>query len=208
VRVKRHAPAALRNREPILAVLARVLPPQGTVLEIASGSGEHARFFAEALPHVTWQPSDADAEARASIDAYRAEAGLPNLLGAVHLDARDAKWAVTRADAIVCINMIHIAPWAACAGLMRGAACVLPAEGILYLYGPFMRGGAHTAPSNASFDASLRASDPAWGVRDVDDVTREAEKNGLARAEIVTMPANNLSLVFRVAPRGAGPVQL
>jgi hypothetical protein len=194
---KRHAPATLRNREPILAVLARVLPPSGTVLEIASGSGEHAAFFAANLPGLVWQPSDEDEGARASIEAHRAEARLSNLRAPVRVDARDDAWDVARADAIMAINMIHIAPWSACLGLMRGAARVLPAGGVLYLYGPFRRGGAHTAASNASFDEGLRARDPAWGVRDVDDVTREAGARGLSREELVEMPANNLSVVFR-----------
>jgi len=215
--VKRHAPATLRNRDPILAVLERTLPPQGprglgrqgvanaepgaptwTVLEIASGSGEHAVYFASRLPRVTWQPSDVDDDALASIDAHRAEAGLANLAPAVRLDARAQDWPIARADAVVSINMIHIAPWEVCQGLMRGAARVLSPGGVLYLYGPFKRGGAHTAPSNAAFDASLKSRDAAWGVRDVDDVTREAGHCGFERIEIVEMPANNLSVVFRL----------
>jgi cyclopropane fatty-acyl-phospholipid synthase-like methyltransferase len=195
--VKRHAPATARNKDPILAVLERVLPREGTVLEVASGSGEHAVYFASRMPGIMWQPTDEDEGARASVDAHRADAGLANLAPALALDARSDEWPIARADAVVSINMIHIAAWAACQGLMRGAARVLSPGGVLYLYGPFKRGGTHTAPSNASFDASLRDHDPAWGVRDVDDVTREAEKNGLARVEIVEMPANNLSLVFR-----------
>ncbi len=196
--MKRHAPAALRNREPILAVLARVLPPAGVVLEIASGSGEHAAFLAGRLPGVTWQPSDADADARASIEGHRAEASLTNLLSPLAIDARTdpATWGIARADAVVCINMIHIAPWASCEGLMRGAGRLLEGGGILYLYGPFKQGGQHTAPSNASFDEGLRARDPSWGVRDLADVTREAENNRLAFVELVEMPANNLSVVF------------
>jgi cyclopropane fatty-acyl-phospholipid synthase-like methyltransferase len=198
LRVKRHAPATSRNREPILDVLARVLPKTGTVLELASGSGEHAAFLASRLPGVTWQPSDPDADARASVEAYRAEAALPNLLAPLAIDARDdaARWGLARADAIVCINMIHIAPWASCEGLMRGAGALLSPGGVLYLYGPYKQGGAHTAPSNASFDEGLRARDPAWGVRDLEAVTREAEENGLAFVEAVPMPANNLSVVF------------
>jgi cyclopropane fatty-acyl-phospholipid synthase-like methyltransferase len=206
--VKRHAPATLRNRGPILAVLERTLPlgsgvanaelGAGTVLEVASGSGEHAVYFAAHLPHLTWQPSDDDDGALASIEAHRAEAGLANLAPAVRLDARAQSWPIARADAVVSINMIHIAPWEACEGLMRGAARVLSPGGVLYLYGPFKRGGAHTAPSNAAFDASLREHDAAWGVRDVDDVTREADNCGFERIEIVEMPANNLSVVFRL----------
>jgi SAM-dependent methyltransferase len=195
--VKRHAPATLRNRDPILAVLARALPREGTVLEIASGSGEHAAYFAANLPHLVWQPSDEDAGALASIEAYRAEAALANLLAPVRLDASAPDWPLARVAAVVSINMIHIAPWAACEGLMRGAARVLGPGGVLYLYGPFKQGGAHTAPSNAAFDASLRDRDPSWGVRDVDDVTDEAKTSGFERVEIVPMPANNLSVVFR-----------
>ncbi len=194
--MKRHAPATLRNREPILDVLARVLPRSGTVLEIASGTGEHAVFFASRLAQIIWQPSDEDAEARASIELHRSEGALPNVRAPLYIDARTENWGLYEADAIVSINMIHIASWTACQGLMRGAARLLPPAGILYLYGPFRREGTHTASSNASFDDGLRARDPAWGVRDLDEVTREAEKNGLARVEVVQMPANNLSVVF------------
>jgi cyclopropane fatty-acyl-phospholipid synthase-like methyltransferase len=195
--MKRHAPATLRNRDAIFEVLARVLPPSGTVLEIASGSGEHAAYFAGKLPHLEWQPSDEDAAARASIEAYRAEAQLPNLRAPLRIDTRDDDWGITRAAAVVSINMIHVAPWSACQGLMRGAARVLPPGGVLYLYGPFRRDGAHTAPSNERFDESLHARDPTWGVRDLGEVTREAEAHGAARVEVVEMPANNLSVVFR-----------
>jgi cyclopropane fatty-acyl-phospholipid synthase-like methyltransferase len=195
--MKRHAPATKRNRDPILAVLTRVLPPEGTVLEIASGSGEHALYFAQHLPNLVWQPSDEDEEALASIEAYRRESSLANLRPAIRLDARDAAWPIDSVAAVVSINMIHIAAWSVCEGLMRGAGRVLGVGGVLYLYGPFMRGGAHTAPSNEAFDASLRARDPAWGVRNVDDVAREAHECGFVRTEIVEMPANNLSVIFR-----------
>lgn len=197
-RMKRHAPATLRNREPILAELLRFLPKTGTVLELASGSGEHAAFFAAHIPGLTWQPSDADEDARASIEAYRAEVALTNLRAPLAVDARDdaATWGLARADALVCINMIHIAPWASCEGLMRGAGRLLSPGGVLFLYGPFTQGGVHTAPSNATFDLGLRARDPSWGVRDLEDVTREAERAGLARTAVVRMPANNLSVVF------------
>jgi cyclopropane fatty-acyl-phospholipid synthase-like methyltransferase len=201
--MKRHAPATQRNREPILAVLRRVLPVRGTVLEVASGSGEHAAYFASELPGVTWQPSDADEGARASIEAYRAEAALPNLRAPIRIDARDELWGIERVDAVVSINMIHIAPWAACEGLLRGAARVLPAGGVLFLYGPFKRSGAHTAPSNESFDEGLRAREPSWGVRDLDDVTREADRYAFVREDVVAMPANNLSIVFRKRPSAA-----
>jgi SAM-dependent methyltransferase len=191
------APAVARNRDPILAVLRRVLPASGTVLEIASGSGEHAVHFATGLPHVTWQPTDRDADALRSIAAYRAAAQLPNLLPPLELDAASPRWPVARAEAIVSINMIHIAPWMAAEGLMAGAGRLLAPGGVLYLYGPFKEDGRHTAPSNADFDASLRARDPDWGVRDVAEVSELAARHGLGFVERVAMPVNNLSLVFR-----------
>jgi SAM-dependent methyltransferase len=191
------SPSVARNREPILAVLRRVLPAGGIVLEIASGTGEHAMHFAAALPELTWQPTDRDPEARRSIAARRAAAVLPNLLPPLELDAAAPSWPVERADAIVAINMIHIAPWSAAEGLMAGAARLLAPGGILYLYGPYQENGRQTAPSNAAFDASLRARDPEWGVRDVGAVAELAARHGLALAERVAMPANNLSLVFR-----------
>jgi hypothetical protein len=192
-----HAPATRCNREPILAVLRRVLPGRGTVLEIASGTGEHAAWFAPRLPGLVWQPSDPDPDARTSIAAWAAAVRAPNLRPPLDLHAGAEDWGVARADAVVCINMIHIAPWASCRGLLRGAARILPAGGALYLYGPFKRDGVHTAPSNQAFDRSLRRHDPAWGVRDLADVEVEAEVNGLRLDETVAMPANNLSVVFR-----------
>jgi hypothetical protein len=194
---RRFAPAAQRNREPILGVLSRILPATGLVLEVASGSGEHAVFFAAALPHLTWQPSDIDAGDRASIAAWREHAHLENLLAPVALDATAETWPITHADAVVNINMIHISPWAACEGLMRGAARVLPPGGVLFLYGPFMQGGAHTAPSNAAFDRMLREQDSAWGVRDLGDVEKSAVAQGFTLSETVAMPSNNRSVVFR-----------
>ncbi|MBL8836723.1 MAG: DUF938 domain-containing protein [Alphaproteobacteria bacterium] len=193
----RTAPAAARNREPILAVLREVLPASGLVLEIASGSGEHAMWFAEALPSITWQPSDGDDGARASIAAWRAKGKLPNLREPVALDAAaPGTWPIARADAVVCINMIHIAPWAAAEGLFAGASRVLPPGGVLFLYGPYREGGRHTAPSNEAFDADLRRRNPEWGVRDLDDVTALAARCGFTLARRVAMPANNLSVVF------------
>lgn len=191
---RRHAPATLRNRDPILAVLRRVLPARGVVLEIASGSGEHAAYFAPAFPALAWQPSDTDPGARASIAAWceRLSTVRPPL--AVDVTADD--WGIDAVDAIVCVNMIHIAPWPACEGLLRGAARRLPPGGVLYLYGPYRVGGVHTTPSNAAFDAQLRAQDPSWGVRDLDEVTALAAAHGLAQRETVAMPANNLSVVF------------
>ena len=191
------SPAVARNREPILDVLRRVLPERAAVLEIASGSGEHAVYVAAALAHLTWQPTDPDPEALASIAAYRAAARLPNLLPPLALDAAASAWPVTQADAIVAINMIHIAPWAAAEGLMAGAERLLPGGGVLYLYGPFREHGRHTAPSNAAFDESLRARNREWGVRDLDEVAALANRHGLTLDERVAMPANNLSVVFR-----------
>ena len=193
-------PAVARNRDPILAVLREVLAAPGTVLEIASGSGEHAVHFASALSHLVWQPTDPDAEARRSIAAHAARAQLPNLLPPLALDAAAAAWPVTQADAIVSINMIHIAPWSAAEGLMAGAARLLPPGSPLYLYGPFREHGRHTAPSNAAFDESLKARDPAWGVRDLDEVVALAGRHGLALQRTVAMPANNLSVVFHRNP--------
>ena len=191
------SPPALRNRGPILEVLRRVLPTRGTVLEIASGSGEHIVHFAAGLPHLTWQPSDPDGDARASIAAYRDEAGLPNLLAPIALDASAPSWPLTHVDAIVSINMIHIAPWSAAEGLMAGANRLLAPGAVLYLYGPFMEDGRHTAPSNAEFDASLRQRNRDWGVRDLGEVSALAGRHGLAFQERVAMPANNLSVIFR-----------
>ncbi|MDR3536678.1 MAG: DUF938 domain-containing protein [Acetobacteraceae bacterium] len=196
----RHAPAVARNRDPILAVLRERLPQPGMILEIASGTGEHAAWFSRALPSVTWQPTDPHPEARSSIAAWRASAGLVNLLPPLPLDATapDA-WPAIQADAIVAINMIHIAPWAATEGLFAGAARVLPPGGLVYLYGPFREDGAHTAPSNAAFDATLQATDPAWGVRDLAEVAALAADLGVPMMEKIAMPANNLSVVFRRA---------
>jgi hypothetical protein len=194
---KHHAPATLRNREPIREVLARELPPRGTVLEIASGSGEHAVHFARAFPHLTWQPSDASENALASIAAWRDEAQLANLGAPLALDVTAATWPITRADAMLCINMVHITPWETALALFAGAARLLAIDALLYLYGPFRFGGTFTAPSNAAFDRDLRARDPRWGVRDVDELTTAAAARGFALQEIVDMPANNHSLVFR-----------
>jgi SAM-dependent methyltransferase len=193
-----HAPATLRNREPILAVLKQYLPWRGLVLEIASGSGEHVVHFAHAFPHLAFQPSDPDPHHRASIDAWRASSALHNIRPAIDLDAAAKPWPVDAADAVLCINMIHIAPWTAAEGLARGAASVLPQSGVLYLYGPYKRGG-HTAPSNRAFDQSLRRENAAWGVRNLEAVVALMERAGFAEPVVEQMPANNLSLVFRKA---------
>ncbi len=192
---RQFAPATQRNREPILEVLRRTLPSQGTVLEVASGTGEHAAFFAPQFPRLAWQPSDADPASRVSIAAWTA--GIDTVRPPLALDAASSAWPLSAADAVLCINMIHIAPWPATEGLVAGAARILPAGGLLFLYGPYKRDGRHTAPSNAAFDASLRARDPAWGVRDLGDVSALAAKAGFNLAEVVEMPANNLSVLFR-----------
>jgi hypothetical protein len=198
---RRVAPAAERNRGPILGVLARVLPKAGVVLEIASGTGQHAVHFAAALPGVTWQPSDPDAASRASIDAWRQHASLANLNAPIALDVRTTPWPVPDSlAAIVCINMIHIAPWAAAEALFHGAGERLTSDGVLFLYGPYKRDGAHTAPSNEAFDAQLRATDPAWGVRNMEDVVELGRASGLSMDEAVPMPANNFCLIFKRAP--------
>ncbi|WP_028228321.1 DUF938 domain-containing protein [Paraburkholderia ferrariae] len=191
------APAAGRNAAPILDVLRGVLPARGTVLEIASGTGQHAVHFAAALPDLVWQPSDADPRARASIEAWRAQAGLANLRAPLELDVLREPWPIEAFDALVCINMIHIAPWEAAVALMHGAGARLPAGGVLATYGPYRRGGAHTAPGNEAFDADLRARDPAWGVRDMEAVEALAHAQGLVCEARVPMPANNFTLVFR-----------
>lgn len=193
----RFSAAAERNQEPILTVLQRVFPRTGLVLEIASGTGQHVVHFAAALPELTWQPSDADADAHASIRAYlAASGGLANVRAPIELDVCQLPWPVARADALLCINMIHIAPWAATEALFTGAGAVLAQGAVLLLYGPYRRFGRHTAPSNEVFDAQLRARDPAWGVRDLEVVLELAVEHGLELAELVEMPANNLSVVL------------
>lgn len=191
------APSAQRNREPILAVLREVLPAQGLVLEIASGSGEHAVHFAGAFPDLAFQPSDPNEEALASIDAWAKASALPNLRPALRLDATAPEWPVERADALICINMIHISPWAATQGLISHAARLLPQGGPLYLYGPYRQRGVPFAESNAAFDASLRGRNPEWGLRELDAVAALAATAGFGAPEVTAMPANNLSVMFR-----------
>lgn len=190
------APSALRNRDPILAVLREVLPAAGTVLEIASGTGEHVVHFAQALPDLVFQPSDLDRDRRASVDAWAA--GIANIRPAVPRDATQP-WPERRLAAVLCINMIHIAPFEATEGLIAHAAESLAPAGCLILYGPYRRGGAHTADSNAAFDADLRTRNPAWGIRDLEDVAALAAQRGFGAPEIAEMPANNLTVVFRLA---------
>ena len=188
---------AARNRQPILDVLKTVLPTDGLVLELASGTGEHVVHFAAALPNLIFQPTDLNADARASVAAWTQARGLNNVLPPIELDAASSPWPVQRADAIVCINMIHISPWASTEGLFKSASQLLPIGGPLYLYGPYKRNGAHTAPSNVAFEASLRERNPQWGIRDIEAVTDCARRHGFQGPEIIEMPANNLSVVFR-----------
>ncbi|SFM49170.1 DUF938 domain-containing protein [Methylobacterium pseudosasicola] len=198
--------AVARNAAAIVETLKRAVPPSGLVLEIASGSGEHAVHFARAMPTLDWQPSDPDEAARRSIVAHTRAAGLSNLRSPLAIDATRQPWPVAKADAIVAINMIHIAAWEATTGLMAGAGATLPAGGILYLYGPFRVDGAHTAPSNAAFDDGLRTKNASWGVRDIEAVAAAADTHGLHLTERIPMPANNLSLIFRKLDRPSSDV--
>jgi SAM-dependent methyltransferase len=191
------APAAERNKGPILEVLQRVLPPRGLVLEIGSGTGQHVVHFAKALSQLSWQPSDPDPENRQSIALWSRVEELGNVRTPLALDVRERPWPIDAADAIVCINVVHVSPWAATLALFDGVREVLPPEGVLFLYGPYRRGGRHTAPSNEKFDADLRAHNPEWGLRDIGELAEVADRAGFALAEIVDMPANNFSLVFR-----------
>lgn len=201
--IKQVPPASVRNTPPLLEVLTRVLGPNGTerllVLEIASGSGYHAAAFAKALPHLDWQPSDPDEGARASIAAYVGEAALSNLRAPIALDVTRLPWPMARADAIVCINMIHISPWEATIALFKGAEQTLGKGGKLVTYGPYVLDGDFQAESNVAFDQSLRARNPAWGIRDLKDIEPLARAHGFSLAERIAMPANNHSLVFERA---------
>lgn len=195
--LKKHAPAAERNREAIATVLAKVLPKTGRVLEVASGTGQHACFFSEAWPHLDWTPTDADPEALLSIEAWREENPRPNLQPATRLDVFSAKWPVSQVDAVVAINLLQVSPLPTAEALFAGAANCLPPGGLVFLYGPFIVPGIPTAPSNLEFDASLRARNPSWGVRSFDRVRRAAEQSGFFFQDRIDMPANNFSLVFR-----------
>jgi len=203
------APAAERNKGPILEVLKRVLPASWLVLEVASGTGQHVVHFAKALPQLTWQPSDPDRQARQSIAAWIDEARLTNILQPLDLDVRQQPWPLSACDALVCTNMIHIAPWTATEALFDGASYAVPESGVVCLYGPYRVQGEHTAPSNASFDASLRSQNPLWGVRDLETVADVAHARGFDLVETVSMPANNLSVIFRRrgAPRAGTPLR-
>jgi hypothetical protein len=194
--VKRFAPATIRNQDAIVAVLRHILPATGLVLEVASGTGEHAVHFAKIFPQLKFQPSDFDPVALASIDAWADEANLPNLLPAVMLDAAN-HWSLPDVSAVLCINMVHISPWCATAGLFKSSAEILAIGAPLYLYGPYMRSGVVTADSNLAFDASLKERNPDWGLRSVDDVNSVAATHGFSLDQMIEMPAENLSLVYR-----------
>lgn len=204
---RQYAPATQRNRDAILAILAQVLPPTGTVLEVSSGTGEHAVYFTPRLQPRYWLPSDPNPVALASIQAWRDHHPNPHLHAPIHLNAEDPSWLVEQKDAknsliepivaIANINMIHIAPWSACLGLLAGASRILPPDGILYLYGPYKQNGRHTAESNAAFDQGLRSQNPAWGVRNLEDVIEAAHLQQLKLLKTVSMPANNLSVIFQ-----------
>jgi SAM-dependent methyltransferase len=188
--------AAERNKGPILDILARVLPKQGVVLEVASGTGQHVLHFAKALPGLTWQPSDPDPELRESIALRVKEQQLANVNRPIDLDVTRLPWPLQTADAVVCINMIHVAPWSATLALLEGTKALLATQHVLFLYGAYRRFGQHTSKSNEQFDSDLRAHDPEWGVRDLEAVSAAAASSGFVLAEIVEMPANNFSLVF------------
>ena len=194
---RRSAPAALRNREPIAEVLADWLPAGGTVLEVASGTGEHVAFFAERFPHLEWQPSDVHSDALTSIRAWHAEAGLPNLREPLVLDAAASDWPIAQADAVLNINMVHISPWDAALGLLSGAARLLPRDGPLVLYGPWLKTDIETAPSNLEFHSDLKRRDPEWGLRWVEDFAAAGAQKGFKLEETRPMPANNLMLLLR-----------
>jgi cyclopropane fatty-acyl-phospholipid synthase-like methyltransferase len=195
---RQYSPSTARNRDPILAVLRRVLPQGASVLELASGTGEHAVHLAAALPEMTWQPSDPDETARASIAAWIAAERLANLRPPLPIDVSSPHWGVEGQsfDALVAINMIHISPWEATLGLMAGAGRLLGEGGVLYTYGAYKRDGRHTAPTNETFDAWLKHLDPRYGVRDIESVEQAARAQGLTLREVIEMPANNLSLIF------------
>jgi len=199
-----HSAPADRNTDPIIEVLQGLLPVQGTVLEVASGTGQHVVAFARAFPQLKWRPSDVDPDLRASVELRVAEAALDNIEQPVDLNVMNLPWPVDTADAIVCINMIHVAPWPATEALFAGAARLLGPGGALVTYGPYLRGGRHTAPSNEAFDEALRARHAEWGLRDMEVVSDVARDNGFAVEDVVAMPANNYTIVFRLGANTAG----
>ena len=194
---RRSAPATLRNREPILDVLRSLLPRTGLALEVASGTGQHVVHFARGLPQLTWQPSDPSREARQSIAGWVAAEGLENVRPPLDLDAAAEKWPIEHAVAVICINMTHISPWSSTAGLMRGAGSILASGAPLYLYGPYRRPRQQLEPSNAAFDFDLRTRNPQWGLRDLDELAKCAHDYSLALDQVIEMPSNNISVVFR-----------
>ena len=191
------SPSAERNRRAIGEALSRVLPQSGLVLEVGSGTGQHAVHFGRLMPDLTWQPSEQDADCLRSISAWASMESLPNMRPPLYLDIADERWPIEAADAVVSINLIHIAPWSATHALLRGASSILPAAGLLCLYGPYREGGKHTSASNRAFDAQLQAVNPGWGVRDLDEVSSEARAVDLEFVRTFEMPANNLIVVFR-----------
>lgn len=193
---RKFAPATQRNRDAIASALQEFLPSEGLVLELASGSGEHAVHFASLFPHLTWQPSDPDPDALKSIEAWRQHAGLANVLAPLDIDASAPEWAIRSVDAVLCINMVHISPWSATEGMIRGCRQALKPGHPLFLYGPFEQAGVETVPSNVAFDASLRARNPEWGLRRIDDVIALARSHGFSGEQIISMPANNLFVVL------------
>ncbi len=195
--MKQHFPATSRNRDPILALLKEELPAEGLVLEVASGSGEHAAYFAPRLSGLRWQPTDADPVLLDSIAVWRDEVGADNLQAPVPFDVANDAWPVSDVDAVVAINLIHISPWAVTEALFAGAETALKEDGLVFLYGPYRRDGEHTAPSNAEFDASLKSRNPSWGVRDLGEVETVANAHGFRLVRVVAMPANNFSVMFR-----------
>jgi hypothetical protein len=201
---RRSAPAALRNREPIAQVLRDWLPRSGLILEVASGTGEHVIYFAQAFPQLEWQPSDLDEDSLRSIRAWQAEAGLANIREPVVIDAAAPHWPLDRADAVLNTNMVHISPWAAAFGLLDGAQRVLESGAPLILYGPWLSDSTPAAPSNLAFDSDLRRRDSQWGLRKIEDFAAEAGKRGFEFVETRQMPANNMMLLFRKMPVAAG----
>ena len=191
------SPSAERNRGVIAGVLSQVLPQSGLVLEVGSGTGQHAVHFARLMPHLTWQPTEQDEDCLRSISAWAAVEPLTNVRQPLYLDVTDTRWPIEVADAIICINMIHISPWSTTQALLRGAKHILPPAGLLCLYGPFRVAGEHTAASNRAFDAQLRAMNSEWGVRDLDAVSTEARAYNIELARTFEMPANNLIAIYR-----------
>jgi len=192
------APSTQRNRDAIASILGGLLPRDGLILELASGSGEHVIHFASLFPQLTWQPSDTDAHALASIEAWRQHSGLANVRTPLSLDVAAPVWPIRSAEAVLCVNMVHISPWSSTEGLMRGCRQLLTRGQPLFLYGPFLQPGLETAPSNVAFDASLRERNAEWGLRAIEDVIALARRNGFSREQVISMPANNLFIALYI----------